>query len=308
MRLELGQRLGGQLLVHEFVADPGQQNNAFLLMGERGMVDNVLRAPEHLVWMRARLDEGEFRVARAVVLGWYRRVMLPRPTHAGPPLIKSEGGSPGGSREPARRGLGLVLGVTLRVDGDALRRVLGGCGLRHCHREHAVLERRLRSLLVDLEGQRQAALEAAVVAFAEAPALVPALGLRLAADGEHVVVDEELDVFLIHAGELGRDADLAIRGVHLEARPAPAPCARPACGPVERCGRARVEAVEDIVEESVHFAMELEERANLVALHGAGDAGTAAAPGNEIFDSHGILLFMLLTPPSQARSLPAGSG
>jgi hypothetical protein len=54
--------------------------------------------------------------------------------------------------------------------------------------------------------------------------------------------------------------------------------------------------------------MELEERANLVALHGAGDAGTAAAPGNEIFDSHGILLSMLLTPPSQARSLPAGSG
>src|SRR5829696_5031649 len=70
MRLELGQRLGGQLLVHEFVADPGQQNNALLLMGERGMVDNVLRAPEHLVWMRERLDEGEFRVARAVVLGW----------------------------------------------------------------------------------------------------------------------------------------------------------------------------------------------------------------------------------------------
>jgi hypothetical protein len=63
-----------------------------------------------------------------------------------------------------------------------------------------------------------------------------------------------------------------------------------------------------VLEESVHFAMELEERANLVALHGAGDAGTAAAPGNEIFDSHGILLSMLLTPPSQARSLPAGSG
>src|SRR3954470_16515757 len=69
MRLELGQRLGGQLLVHEFVADPGQQINALLLMGERGMVDNVLRAPEHLVWMRERLDEGEFRVARAVFWG-----------------------------------------------------------------------------------------------------------------------------------------------------------------------------------------------------------------------------------------------
>src|SRR5215203_5693096 len=103
MRLELGQRLGGQLLVHEFVADPGQQINALLLMGERGMVDNVLRAPEHLVWMRERLDEGEFRVARAVGLGWYRRVMLPRPTHAGHPLIKSEGVSPVVSRKTSRR-------------------------------------------------------------------------------------------------------------------------------------------------------------------------------------------------------------
>src|SRR5215203_3970439 len=98
----------------------------------------------------------------------------------------------------------LVLGVASRVDGDALRRVLRGRRFRDRDGEHAVLERRLGLLLVDLVGQRDAALEAAVVALADAPALVLALGFLLAADGEDVAVHEHLDFLLVHARELRR--------------------------------------------------------------------------------------------------------
>src|SRR5829696_7830020 len=109
----------------------------------------------------------------------------------------------------------LVLSVPSRVDGDALRCVLRGRRFRDGDGEHAVLERCLGLLLLDLDGQRDAALEAAVVALAEAPALVLALGFLLAADREDVV----LDVLLLHAGELRRDAELVVGRVHLEARP-----------------------------------------------------------------------------------------
>ena len=70
---------------------------------------------------------------------------------------------------------------------------------RQGHGEHAVLERRLRLVLLDLEGQRDAALEPAIVALAEAPALVLGLGPLLAADGQDVVVHQDLDVLLVHA-------------------------------------------------------------------------------------------------------------
>jgi hypothetical protein len=55
--LQLGQSLPGDLLDDEFIADPGQQDRALLLMGEPGMVHNLFRIPEHARRVYKSLDE-----------------------------------------------------------------------------------------------------------------------------------------------------------------------------------------------------------------------------------------------------------
>src|SRR5215212_2585017 len=183
----------------------------------------------------------------------------------------------------------LMLSVASGVDGDALRRVLRGRRFRDGNGEHAVLERRLRLLLVDFEGQRDTALEAAVVVLAEAPALVLALGFLLAADREDVVVHEDLDVLLVDARELRRDADLVVGRIHLEARPR---CPEPARRAPKERRHTGVEAVEYVVEQPVHLAMKRHEGADLIAWRHARDRAAAAAPGDQISHCHWFFLLL----------------
>jgi hypothetical protein len=84
-----------------------------------------------------------------------------------------------------------------RASRNALCLLLGPGRLRHGQGEDAALERRLGLVLVDLEGQRDPPLEAAVVPLAEAAILVVGLRLLLAPDREHAVVDEHLDILLV---------------------------------------------------------------------------------------------------------------
>src|SRR5829696_4952343 len=71
-----------------------------------------------------------------------------------------------------------VLRVGLAADRNALGLLLGLGRLWQPDSEHAVLERRVSLLLVDLERQRDAALETTVVALAEAAVLVVRLRRR----------------------------------------------------------------------------------------------------------------------------------
>src|SRR3954464_13116905 len=87
----------------------------------------------------------------------------------------------------------LVLGVLgVAADGDALGLVLGLGGPRQGHGEHAVVERRLRLVLLDPTRQRDNPPEATVVGLAEAALLVLRLRPLLAPDGQDVVVHEHL--------------------------------------------------------------------------------------------------------------------
>ena len=103
--------------------------------------------------------------------------------------------------------------------------------------------------------------------------VVLALELLLAPDGEHVVVEADIDVLLADAGQLRRDADLLVRLRHVHAgidEGADVALALAA-------GRGgQTGAAEDIVEEAVHLAMKREE----------GITGKHSAAGTE--GDHGI--------------------
>jgi hypothetical protein len=133
-------------------------------------------------------------------------------------------------------------------------------------------------VLVDL-AQRDPALEAAVVALGNGRALVAGLGPLLAADGQHAVVDGELDVLLVKAGQLGGHLPGVVGLVHLQARPAG-----------RHQGRG-VEAAEDVVEQAVHLLVQPHERAEL-GREAAGvtvaerKALVLAAPRDKVTKSH----------------------
>src|SRR4029079_17187051 len=95
----------------------------------------------------------------------------------------------------------------LDVDLDLLRLRL--FELRDLDLQHAVDVIRGDVVRVDAARQRERADEAAVRALdAVIVAVVLPLELALAADGEHAVLEGDLEVVLVHAGDLDLDHDL----------------------------------------------------------------------------------------------------
>src|SRR5579859_5243013 len=143
------------------------------------------------------------------------------------------------------------------------------------HRQDAVAEFCLDAIFVDAI-QGKAALEPAVNPLAESTAAVLRLRSFLAAQNEHAVLHEDFDILLIHAGKLGADAILGLGVLDLDLRPAAATAPQ---------GRD-IEAAEDIVEQSIHLAMQGEHR----MLAGGRNRGSVpfrvAVPGYKITHVH----------------------
>src|SRR4051812_44675055 len=81
---------------------------------------------------------------------------------------------------------------------------------------------------------------------------------------------------------------LGVGRIHLDGRPSPA-------GPARYAPEGRrhpiVKAVEDVVKEAVHFAVQRQEGTELLAvLHGVWNRGTTAAPWDQVSDCHSHIL------------------
>src|SRR5690554_6560019 len=114
------------------------------------------------------------------------------------------------SRAPSSRSISL--------DRNALYFVGRFRGFRQRHGEHALLERGADLVLIHVYRQRYLPFEATVEALAHAPAFMLALALLLAANRQHVVAHQQLDVILVHAGQLGFDLELLVGLTHLDSR------------------------------------------------------------------------------------------
>src|SRR5512143_2621390 len=118
--------------------------------------------------------------------------------------------APGVSRGPAAtsRTIDSALDASAHLHLDALRLRLGL--LRQVDEEHAVLRLGADLLRVDARRQREAAGERAVgqLDAMVVLALLLHLQLALALQGEHAVLESDLDVLRLDAGQLGADDDL----------------------------------------------------------------------------------------------------
>src|SRR5688500_8293600 len=86
--------------------------------------------------------------------------------------------------------------------------------------QDAVLQVGLDLVRVGDRGEREAAGEAAVLALVEVVrlALLLLLGLAAARDGEHAVLHRDVEVLLLHAGEIGVEHEVVAGLLDLEAR------------------------------------------------------------------------------------------
>src|SRR5215208_6939975 len=98
---------------------------------------------------------------------------------------------------------------------------LGALGLPECQAEHAVLVDRLDSIRVDALGQPHAPAKATqpvladqVVAF-----LAFLLAPRLTLDGEHALLDGDVDVLGFHARQRRLDDELVALLIHVQRGP-----------------------------------------------------------------------------------------
>src|SRR5258708_34416224 len=105
------------------------------------------------------------------------------------------------------------------LHADAFHGGLRLGGARNCHGEHAVLERRLGVIDVETVGQRHHALDASKHALAPDKALVPlfVLVFLLAANYQRPGRDRDVDIVLVHAGQLGLDVNLLVVFAHVDA-------------------------------------------------------------------------------------------
>src|SRR5690554_5643233 len=161
------------------------------------------------------------------------------------------------------------------VDRDRaalLRRT--GLALVHRDREHAVLEGGLDRFLVGVVRQVQDTLETAVGAFdaMEAALLLFLLLVLLAPYHQHVVVERDLDVLFLDAGNLQRNLVLLVGFLNVQRR---LQHVRPVRRPSRHGLRRQAEASKRIVKEAVDLAMQLQDGTDgtachrqVVALHG----------------------------------------
>jgi hypothetical protein len=105
---------------------------------------------------------------------------------------------------------------------DALR-LLHGRGTRDPHLEHAAVEAGMDAVLVHALRQRHAPAERTVAPLPHVVAgpLALLLGLALAGDGQHPVVDRDVNVLELDPGKLGPDDDVPVLVQHVERRSPP---------------------------------------------------------------------------------------
>jgi hypothetical protein len=104
----------------------------------------------------------------------------------------------------------------------------------------------------------------------------------------------------LEAGQFGGDADLLVRLIDIDLRPAE-PVLRPGARP-ERC---EIEPPKHVVEHAIHLAMQRIKRMDVGATLEA-DLAASVVPGNEILDGHGV--FLLSQATSAADKPPRKSG
>src|SRR5690242_8564216 len=166
-----------------------------------------------------------------------------------------------------------------RVDRDLLL-VLGFRELGQVNGQEAILELCLAMLIVDREGKRDLPLETPKEALRIAELLLVAF--LLAADQEHPVLDEELDVLLLQARDLDDDQEFLVAVLDVQLRPL-----RRHSIVAEAAKRGRAE---QIVEETVHLATEAHSRASLVIAPEHWGRIFLPAPRDEILHNHIVLL------------------
>src|SRR3984893_9428361 len=132
------------------------------------------------------------------------------------------------------------------VDGDPFCLRLRSLGLRQNDLENAVLKRGLDLVFVDVNPDRNLPFEAAVETFAELALFVLRLGFHFAAKDQIAVVQENLDVFFLHAGNFRRDRNLLFAFGDFELRPGGIHEIHPAPGK-----RSRGEAAKGIFKKAV---------------------------------------------------------
>src|ERR1700730_13047425 len=176
------------------------------------------------------------------------------------------------------------------VDGDPFCLHLRSLGLRQNDLKNAVLERGLDLVFINVHADRNLPFEAAVETFAELALLVLRLGFHLAANDQIAVVQENLDVFFLHAGDFRRDRNLFFGFGDLELRPGGVHETRPAPGK-----RSRGEAAKGFFQKAVHFTVQCEKRArSFVAeklreeILAPGPMILTPGPRNEITHVHGL--------------------
>src|SRR5690606_7240150 len=134
-------------------------------------------------------------------------------------------------------------------------------------------------------------------------------GALLALQGQHAVIEQNLDVLFLEAGHLGRHLDLLLAVGDLDARPASAP---EGGEPAERRQTA-VKAAENIVEQAVHLAMQRQEGVAIVIAENAWKlVAVVAAPGDQITYAHRFSPFMsswcaFLQSSAASRTRTSGS-
>src|SRR5690606_13465384 len=153
------------------------------------------------------------------------------------------------------------------VDRDRaalLRRT--GLELVHRDREHAVLECGLDRFLIGVLRQVQDTLETAVGAFdaMESALLLFLLLALLAPYHQHVVVERDLDVLFLDAGNLQRNLVLLVGFLNVKCR---LQQARPVRRPSRHGQRRETVASKRIVKEAVDLAMQLQDRTDGNACH-----------------------------------------
>src|ERR1700704_2974845 len=131
----------------------------------------------------------------------------------------------------------------LGVDCDAADIGPGFAGFGHAYRQHAVLERCRRLVLLDTV-KRYPPFEAAVISLAEAP--VPVFGFRFlfAGDQQHAIRDFQADVLFLQARQFGRDANVRLRLVDVNVRPVEA------FAGAEASERRQIKPAKDVVEQA----------------------------------------------------------
>src|SRR3984893_13854616 len=169
------------------------------------------------------------------------------------------------------------------VDGDPFCLRLRSLGLRQNDLENAVLERGLDLVFVNVHADRNLPFEAAVETFTELALLVLRLGFHLAAKDQIAVVQEELDVFFLHAGDFRRDRNLLFGFGDFELRPGGVHELRPAPGK-----RSRGEAAKGFFQKAVHFTVQGEKRARSFVAEILREEILAPGPRNEITHVHGL--------------------